>query len=45
MFSLAAGPELMAVLGAAERLLSLTGDAVQLCPRYGRHSAGEDAQR
>ena len=31
MFSLAAGPELMAVLAAAERLLAATGDAVQLC--------------
>src|SRR5918995_4574896 len=28
MFSLAAGAELMAVLGAAERLLAVTGDAV-----------------
>jgi ArsR family transcriptional regulator, cadmium/lead-responsive transcriptional repressor len=45
MFSLAAGPELMAVLGAAERLLAVTGDAVQLCPRYGRHAATEDAGR
>ena len=45
MFSLAAGPELMAVLGAAERLLAVTGDAVELCPRYGRHAAREDADR
>jgi DNA-binding transcriptional ArsR family regulator len=45
MFSLAAGPELMAVLGAAERLLALTGDAVQLCPRHGRHSVAEDTER
>jgi ArsR family transcriptional regulator, cadmium/lead-responsive transcriptional repressor len=44
MFSLAAGPELMAVLGAAERVLALTGDAVQLCPRYGRHSAAVDTE-
>jgi DNA-binding transcriptional ArsR family regulator len=43
MFSLARAPELMAVLGAAERLLAVTGDAVQLCPRYGRQPAGEDA--
>src|SRR5919106_4338208 len=35
MFSLAASPELMDVLAAAERLLAVTGDAVQLCPRYG----------
>ena len=45
MFSLAAGPELMAVLGAAERLLAVTGDAVQLCPRYslapGAREAGQ----
>jgi len=35
MFSLAAAPELMDVLAAAERLLAATGDAVELCPRYG----------
>lgn len=35
MFSLAATPELMEVLAAAERLLALTGDAVDLCPAYG----------
>jgi DNA-binding transcriptional ArsR family regulator len=35
MFSLAAAPELMEVLAAAERLLAVTGDAVELCPRYG----------
>jgi DNA-binding transcriptional ArsR family regulator len=45
MFSLAAAPELMAVLGAAERLLAMTGDAVQLCPRYGFQVATEDAER
>ena len=45
MFSLAAGPELMAVFGAAERLLAVTGDAVELCPRYGRHAATEDTDR
>jgi DNA-binding transcriptional ArsR family regulator len=45
IFSLAAGPELMAVLGAAERLLAVTGDAVQLCPRYGRQLRGENADR
>jgi ArsR family transcriptional regulator, cadmium/lead-responsive transcriptional repressor len=45
MFSLAAGPELMAVLGAAERLLAVTGDAVELCPRHGRHAATEDVDR
>ena len=35
MFSLAAAPELMDVLAAAERLLAVTGDAVELCPRFG----------
>jgi ArsR family transcriptional regulator, cadmium/lead-responsive transcriptional repressor len=38
MFSLAAAPELMDVLAAAERLLAATGDAVRLCPRYGRQA-------
>ena len=32
LYSLAVGPELMALLGAAERLLAVTGDAVTLCP-------------
>jgi ArsR family transcriptional regulator, cadmium/lead-responsive transcriptional repressor len=36
MWSLATGPELMAVLAAAERLLAVTGDAVALCPNYGQ---------
>jgi DNA-binding transcriptional ArsR family regulator len=36
LFSLTTAPELMAVLAAAEQLLSATGDAVELCPRYGR---------
>ena len=40
MFSLAAAPELMDVLAAAERLLAVTGDAVELCPRFG---VGRDA--
>ena len=35
MWSLAAAPELMDVLAAAERLLAVTGDAVALCPTYG----------
>ena len=35
IFSLATGPELMGVLGAAERLLEVTGSAVELCPNYG----------
>ena len=42
MFSLAAGPELIAVLATAERLLAVTGDAVQLCPRYGRQAKDAD---
>jgi DNA-binding transcriptional ArsR family regulator len=45
MFSLAAGPELMAVLGAAERLLAFTGDAVQLCPRSSRQLPIEDTNQ
>jgi DNA-binding transcriptional ArsR family regulator len=36
LFSLTTAPELMAVLAAAEQLLAATGDAVELCPRYGR---------
>lgn len=48
MFSLAAAPELMQVLAAAERLLAVTGDAVELCPRYdagrGESSAAEAAR-
>lgn len=32
VYSLAVGEELMALLGAAERLLDVTGDAVTLCP-------------
>ncbi|WP_100500218.1 ArsR/SmtB family transcription factor [Geodermatophilus chilensis] len=35
MWSLAAAPELLDVLAAAERLLAVTGDAVALCPTYG----------
>ena len=33
MYSLAVSEELMTMLGAAERLLAATGDAVTLCPR------------
>lgn len=32
VYSLAVEPELMALFGAAERLLEVTGDAVTLCP-------------
>jgi DNA-binding transcriptional ArsR family regulator len=35
MWSLSAAPELLDLLGAAERLLAATGDAVALCPTYG----------
>jgi len=35
MFYSIARPELMDVLGAAEQLLALTGEAVELCPNYG----------
>ena len=41
MFSLAVEPELLDVLGAAERLLERTGDAVDLCPTYGAAAAQE----
>ena len=39
MFSLAPVPELLALLGAAERLLAVTGDTVELCPTGGRTPA------
>ncbi len=35
MFSLTTRGELLELLAAAERLLALTGDAVDLCPTYG----------
>lgn len=35
MFSLTTRDELLELLSAAERLLDLTGDAVDLCPTYG----------
>ena len=35
MFSLTTRQELLDLLGAAERLLAITGDAVDLCPVYG----------
>ena len=35
MFYSIAHPELMDLLGTAERLLALTGEAVELCPNYG----------
>lgn len=36
VYSLAVEAEVLAVLAAAENLLAATGDAVLLCPRYGR---------
>jgi ArsR family transcriptional regulator, cadmium/lead-responsive transcriptional repressor len=41
MFSLAHDEEILRVLAAAERLLAVTGDAVQLCPRYGDQVAAD----
>jgi ArsR family transcriptional regulator, cadmium/lead-responsive transcriptional repressor len=35
VYSLAAAPQVVGVLGAAEGLLAATGDAVTLCPRFG----------
>ena len=35
LWSLAARPELLALLGAAEGVLAVTGDAVDLCATYG----------
>lgn len=35
MFYSIAHPQLMELLEAAERLLALTGDAVELCPNFG----------
>lgn len=35
MFYSVAHPEVMDLLGAAEQLLALTGEAVELCPNYG----------
>ena len=45
MFSLAAEPELMTLLSAAESLLAATGDAVDLCPTYGTASRMEIRER
>lgn len=39
VWSLAAQPELLGLLAAAERLLAATGDAVTLCPTYGTEPA------
>jgi len=40
VYSLAVGAELMDLLGAAERLLAATGDAVTLCPTSGYGASG-----
>lgn len=37
-YSLTARPEVLELLAAAERVLAATGDAVVLCPRYGREA-------
>lgn len=39
VYSLSAEPELLDLLGAAERLLAASGSAVALCPTYGRKKA------
>lgn len=39
VFTLATAPELLALFAAAERLLAVTGDAVELCPTSGRRPA------
>ena len=40
VYSLAVEDEVLDVLRAAENLLATTGDAVVLCPRYGRDTQG-----
>ena len=42
MFYSVAHPELMDLIGAAEQLLALTGEAVELCPTYGPGEAPTD---
>ena len=42
MFYSIAHPELMDLLGAAEQLLALTGEAVEICPRYGSEDTHPD---
>lgn len=43
MFYSVAHPEVFDLLSAAERLLALTGDEVQLCPNFGVAADGADA--
>lgn len=45
LYSLAAEPELMEVLAAAERLLAATGNAVELCPHSGLGPSTGDAPK
>jgi ArsR family transcriptional regulator, cadmium/lead-responsive transcriptional repressor len=45
MFSLTTRDELSELLGAAEGLLALTGDAVDLCPVYGSAAREGDGTR
>lgn len=45
LWSLVASPELLEMLAAAERLLIVTGDAVDLCPTYGTAAADEETGR
>lgn len=40
VFTLSHPDELIDLLGAGERLLAVTGDAVDLCPNYGATSRG-----
>ena len=40
LFSLITRPELLDILASAERLLSATGYAVELCPNYGIGTSG-----
>lgn len=40
LWSLTHEEEVLALLSVAERLLSLTGDAVTLCPDHGTHRTG-----
>lgn len=42
MFYALAHPALLDLLAAAEVLLDLTGDAVDLCPNYGTERTGSD---
>lgn len=45
LYGLAVGDELVAVLAAAERLLAVTGDAVELCSTYGTAARADQVAR